>query len=90
MGRDLSTLLQNILLHFVRHGKRSWLVQPYRPILVGSGLKAIAFAIPDRSRLDKLMRYKPPLSLGELAEIMDSKSGYLRLLFGGHLPYYNR
>jgi hypothetical protein len=58
-------------------------------ILVGSGLKAIALAIPDWSRLNKLMRYKPPLSLGELAEIMDSKSGYLRLLFSGHLPYHH-
>ena len=50
---------------------------------------AFAFAIPDRSGLNKLMGYKPPFSLSELAEVVDSKSSYLGLLFSGHLPHYH-
>ena len=50
---------------------------------------AFAFAIPDRSRLNKLMGYKPSFSLSEFAEVVDSKSSYLSLLFSGHLPHYH-
>ena len=50
---------------------------------------AFAFAIPDRSRLNKLMGYKPSFSLSEFAEVVDSKSSYLGLLFSGHLPHYH-